>query len=143
MKKTEKQKPSEVAKITVEVVGGSATVFAGPRQFKTGSRGFYGQGQEQSTVQGLIRGSALGMARDKDSGLRGQGRFQYSICITQRDSGDGYEWEVLRGLTGRTLAFSMPISHGIAGTYDGAWRRATGARETVMKQYRARDLYAG
>ena len=80
------------------------------------------------------------MARDKDSGLRGQGRFQYSIRITQRDSGDGYNWAVLRGMTGPTAALDVLISHGIAETYADACRRATGARETVMKHYRARDF---
>jgi len=37
----------EIAKITVEVAGGTATIIADPRQFKTGSRGFYGQGKVQ------------------------------------------------------------------------------------------------
>lgn len=33
----------DIAKITVEVAGGIGTVLAEPREFKTGSRGFYGQ----------------------------------------------------------------------------------------------------
>ncbi len=37
----------EVAKITVEVPGGTGTFLAEPRTFKTGSRGFYGQGKIQ------------------------------------------------------------------------------------------------
>jgi hypothetical protein len=39
----------EVAKVTVEVAGGTATLLAEPRTFKTGSRGFYGQGKVQGT----------------------------------------------------------------------------------------------
>ena len=39
----------EIAKITVEVAGGVATLLAEPRTFKTGSRGFYGQGKVQGT----------------------------------------------------------------------------------------------
>lgn len=39
----------EVAKITIEVAGGSAVLLAEPRTFKTGSRGFYGQGKVQGT----------------------------------------------------------------------------------------------
>jgi len=39
----------EVAKITVEVAGGATVLFAEPRTFKTGSRGFYGQGKVQGT----------------------------------------------------------------------------------------------
>lgn len=39
----------EIAKITVEVAGGTATLLAEPRTFKTSSRGFYGQGKVQGT----------------------------------------------------------------------------------------------
>jgi len=39
----------EIAKITIEVAGGIGTIVAEPRQFKTGSRGFYGQGKVQGT----------------------------------------------------------------------------------------------
>ena len=39
----------EFAKITVEAAGGTATLLAEPRTFKTGSRGFYGQGKVQGT----------------------------------------------------------------------------------------------
>ena len=38
----------EVAKITVEVAGGTATLLAEPPTFKTGSRGFYGQGRSRA-----------------------------------------------------------------------------------------------
>ena len=38
---------ADIAKVTVEVAGGSGTIMAEPRQFKTGSRGFYGQGKVQ------------------------------------------------------------------------------------------------
>src|SRR5579872_279411 len=98
-----------------------------------------GESQEQKAGQEPIRGSAFGMARYEDPEPLAQGRFSYPIRIARRDSGDGYAWEVLRGLTGSTLSFSVPSSHGIAGTYDDAWRRAAGARETVMKQHRAID----
>ena len=37
----------EFAKVTVEVPGGTAVIVAEPREFKTGSRGFYGQGKVQ------------------------------------------------------------------------------------------------
>jgi len=40
---------ADIAKITVEVAGGIGTVLAEPRKFKTGSRGFYGQGKVQGT----------------------------------------------------------------------------------------------
>lgn len=40
---------AEVAKITVEVAGGTTTLSAEARTFKTGSRGFYGQGKVQAT----------------------------------------------------------------------------------------------
>ncbi len=39
----------EVAKITIEVPGGAETIVAEPKQFKTGSRGFYGQGKVQAS----------------------------------------------------------------------------------------------
>jgi hypothetical protein len=39
----------EFAKVTIEVAGGIAAIVAEPRQFKTGSRGFYGQGKVQGT----------------------------------------------------------------------------------------------
>jgi len=39
----------EVAKITIEVAGGTGTLVAEPRTFKTGSRGFYGQAKVQGT----------------------------------------------------------------------------------------------
>lgn len=39
----------EVARVTIEVAGGTATLLAEPRTFKTGSRGFYGQGKVQGT----------------------------------------------------------------------------------------------
>jgi hypothetical protein len=38
---------AETARVTVEVAGGTATIAADPKQFKTGSRGFYGQGKVQ------------------------------------------------------------------------------------------------
>ena len=40
---------SEFAKVMVEVVGGSETIVAEPKEFRTGSRGFYGQGKIQGT----------------------------------------------------------------------------------------------
>ncbi len=40
---------AEFAKVTVEVAGGIGTIVAEPKQFKTGSRGFYGQGKVQAT----------------------------------------------------------------------------------------------
>jgi hypothetical protein len=40
---------SEIAKVTIEVAGGIGTIVAEPKQFKTGSRGFYGQGKVQAT----------------------------------------------------------------------------------------------
>jgi hypothetical protein len=39
----------EVARITIEVAGGTVVLLAEPRTFKTGSRGFYGQGKVQGT----------------------------------------------------------------------------------------------
>jgi len=39
---------SEFAKVTVEVAGGIGTIVAAPKQFKTMSRGFYGQGKVQA-----------------------------------------------------------------------------------------------
>lgn len=39
----------EVAKVTVEGGGGIGTITAEPKQLKTGSRGFYGQGKIQAT----------------------------------------------------------------------------------------------
>lgn len=36
---------TESAKITIEVAGKVGTIFAEPKQFRTGSRGFYGQGK--------------------------------------------------------------------------------------------------
>jgi len=40
---------SESATVTIEVGGGVGTIVADPKQFKTGSRGFYGQGKVQAT----------------------------------------------------------------------------------------------
>lgn len=40
---------AEFAKVTIEVAGGSGTIVAEPKAFKTGSRGFYGQGKVQGT----------------------------------------------------------------------------------------------
>lgn len=40
---------SEIAKVIVEVAGGAGTVVAERKQFKTGSRGFYGQGKIKAT----------------------------------------------------------------------------------------------
>ncbi len=39
---------AEFAKVTVELGGGTGTIIAETKQFKTGSRGFYGQGKIQS-----------------------------------------------------------------------------------------------
>jgi hypothetical protein len=39
----------EFAKVTIEVAGGNGTIVAEPKAFKTGSRGFYGQGKIQGT----------------------------------------------------------------------------------------------
>lgn len=36
---------AESAKVTIEVPGGVGTIVAEPKQFRTGSRGFYGQGK--------------------------------------------------------------------------------------------------
>lgn len=38
----------ETAKVMIEVPGGSSTLIAEARQFKTGSRGFYAQGKVQA-----------------------------------------------------------------------------------------------
>jgi hypothetical protein len=38
----------EFAKVTVEVAGATGTIVADAKQFKTGSRGFYGQGKVQA-----------------------------------------------------------------------------------------------
>jgi hypothetical protein len=35
--------------VTIEVAGATATIAADAKQFKTGSRGFYGQGKIQGT----------------------------------------------------------------------------------------------
>ncbi len=35
----------EVAKVTIEVAGVTDTITAEPKQFKTGSQGFYGSGK--------------------------------------------------------------------------------------------------
>lgn len=40
---------AEIAKVTVEVAGGTGTIIAEPKDFRTGSRGFYGQGKIQGT----------------------------------------------------------------------------------------------
>jgi hypothetical protein len=40
---------AEVAKVTIEVAGRTATILADAKQFKTGSRGFYGQGKVEGT----------------------------------------------------------------------------------------------
>ena len=40
---------AELARVTIEVAGGSGTIIAEPKQFKTGSRGFYGQGKVQAS----------------------------------------------------------------------------------------------
>ena len=34
---------SDIAKVTVDVAGGTGTIIAEPKEFKTGSRGFHGQ----------------------------------------------------------------------------------------------------
>jgi len=39
----------ESAKVTIEVAGRSATIVADAKQFRTGSRGFYGQGKVEGT----------------------------------------------------------------------------------------------
>lgn len=36
---------AESAKVTIEVAGTIETIFAAPKQFRTGSSGFYGQGK--------------------------------------------------------------------------------------------------
>lgn len=36
---------AESAKVTIEVAGAVEAIFAAPKQFSTGSRGFYGQGK--------------------------------------------------------------------------------------------------
>jgi len=40
---------AEYAKVTVEVGEGVGTIVAEPKQFSTGSRGFYGHGKVQAT----------------------------------------------------------------------------------------------
>lgn len=40
---------AESAKVTIEVGGGTETITAQSKQFRTGSRGFYGQGKVQAT----------------------------------------------------------------------------------------------
>ena len=40
---------AESARVTIEVAGATATIVADAKQFKTGSRGFYGQGKVQGT----------------------------------------------------------------------------------------------
>lgn len=35
----------DIARVTVEVAGGTGAIVAEPKQFKTGSTGFYGQGK--------------------------------------------------------------------------------------------------
>ena len=39
---------AESAKVTIEVAGATETLVAEPKQFRTGSRGFYGQGKVQA-----------------------------------------------------------------------------------------------
>ena len=39
---------AESAKVTIEVAGATETIIAEPKQFRTGSRGFYGQGKVQA-----------------------------------------------------------------------------------------------
>jgi len=38
---------ADIAKVTVDVAGGTGTIVAEPKQFKTGSHGFYGHGKVQ------------------------------------------------------------------------------------------------
>lgn len=40
---------AESAKVTIEVAGATETITAQSKQFRTGSRGFYGQGKVQAT----------------------------------------------------------------------------------------------
>ena len=40
---------AESAKLTIEVAGATETITAQSKQFRTGSRGFYGQGKIQAT----------------------------------------------------------------------------------------------
>lgn len=40
---------AESARVTIEVAGATATIFAEPKQFRTGSHGFYGQGKVKTT----------------------------------------------------------------------------------------------
>jgi hypothetical protein len=40
---------AESAKVTIEVAGATEAIIAESKQFKTGSRGFYGQGKIQAT----------------------------------------------------------------------------------------------
>ncbi len=39
---------ADIAKVTVDVAGGTGTIVAEPKQFRTGSRGFYGQGKTKA-----------------------------------------------------------------------------------------------
>ncbi len=39
---------AETAKVTIEVAGATETIIAEVKQFKTGSRGYYGQGKVQA-----------------------------------------------------------------------------------------------
>jgi hypothetical protein len=39
---------AESAKVTIEVAGATETITAQSKQFRTGSRGFYGQGKVQA-----------------------------------------------------------------------------------------------
>ena len=39
---------AETAKVTIVVAGATETIIAEAKQFKTGSRGFYGQGKVQA-----------------------------------------------------------------------------------------------
>ena len=40
---------AESAKVTIEVAGATQTISAESKQFRTGSRGFYGQGKIQAS----------------------------------------------------------------------------------------------
>ncbi len=40
---------AETAKVTIEVGGATETIIAESKQFRTGSRGFYGHGKVQAT----------------------------------------------------------------------------------------------
>jgi len=71
-----------------------------------------------------------------------QGWYTYSISIVRRDS-DGYEWRVTRGPEmapgSKVTMTTMVVSRGAARSYDEARRKAIGARETIVAQYRAQD----